>query len=149
MRSMYSLVSAAALVVGLTGTASAADLMPVKAPPMPAPVWSWTGFYVGAHVGGAFGTIESDIAGFPIASATINGFAGGGQVGYNWQTGPIVLGIESDISGTNLQGTTPCVVVLTCNRQVDWFGTVAGRIGFAADRALLYVKAGGAFANFN
>jgi outer membrane immunogenic protein len=144
--SLKSFVSAVALIAGCSGMASAADF-PVKAPPR-APDWSWNGLYIGAHGGGAFGTIETVGAGFPIASAAVNGAFGGGQIGYNFQTGPVVLGVEVDASGSGLRGTTPCIVVLSCERKVEWFGTATGRVGFTADRALIYVKAGGAWANF-
>ena len=151
MRSLYSLVAAAALVVGVTGVASAAD-MPAKARPMPpATTGSWEGLYFGAHIGAAFGTIESGVPAppFPIVSAAVNGFIGGGQIGYNFQSGPVVFGVELDASGSGLKGTAPCLIVLTCDRKVDWFGTVTGRVGFTADRALIYVKGGGAWANFD
>jgi outer membrane immunogenic protein len=146
MRGLSSLISVAALVVGFSGAALAAD-KPAKArPQLPG---SWTGFYAGVHGGGAFGTIESSIAGFPLVSANVNGAFGGGQVGYNFQTGPVVLGVEVDGSGSSLRGTAPCLVVLSCNRKVDWFGTATARVGFTADRALVYVKGGAAWADFN
>jgi outer membrane immunogenic protein len=153
------LLAGASLLTGGPQTL-AADL-PVKArpAPAPAPVWSWTGFYIGAHVGGAWGTIESELTGFggpgpgpggfgfPLASGTINGFLGGGQIGYNIQNGFVVFGIEADASWSNLKGTTPCIVILSCKREVDFLGTVTGRLGFTADRALIYVKGGGAWAH--
>jgi outer membrane immunogenic protein len=147
MRNLYSFVSAAALIAGLSGVASAADF-PVKAPPIAAAAWSWGGLYLGVHAGGAFGTIESSIAAFPVVSAAINGAFGGGQIGYNFQTGPVVLGVEVDGSGSSLRGTAPCLVILSCQREVNWFGTATARVGFTADRALIYVKGGGAFGEF-
>ena len=134
-----------------TQTANSADL-PVKAArpaPIAAPVWSWNGFYIGAHVGGAWGTVESEFSDFPfpIASSTINGFLGGGQIGYNIQNGIFVFGIEADASWTNLKGTTPCLFVLTCKREADVLGTITGRVGLTADRALIYVKGGAAWAH--
>jgi outer membrane immunogenic protein len=153
MRHLSAFVSVSALALGIGGSALAADL-PVKARPAPVmaePIASWSGLYIGAHVGGAWGTIESDFVSPPatIASGTLNGFIGGGQIGYNFQNGPIVFGIEADASWTNLSGKTPCLVVGSCEREVDWFGTVTGRIGFVADRALIYVKGGGAWAQFD
>jgi outer membrane immunogenic protein len=144
------LASTSLFTVG-TQAAHSADL-PYKAArpaPVAAPVWSWTGFYIGAHVGGAWGTVESEFAAvpFPIASATINGFIGGGQIGYNIQNGIFVFGVEADASWTNLKGTTPCLFVLTCKREADFLGTVTGRLGLTADRALIYVKGGGAWAH--
>jgi outer membrane immunogenic protein len=106
--------------------AQAAD-MALKAPPPPAPVWSWTGFYIGAHVGGAWGDWhETDAITCPggpgaciPAQALINdinarfssdhlrpsGFAGGLQAGYNWQMSQIVTGIELSITGMDLSKT--------------------------------------------
>lgn len=134
-----------------TQAAHSADL-PYKAArpaPIAAPVWSWNGFYIGAHVGGAWGTVESEFSAipFPIASAAINGFLGGGQIGYNLQSGIVVFGIEADASWSNLKGTTPCLFVLTCKREADFLGTVTGRVGLTADRALIYVKGGAAWAH--
>jgi outer membrane immunogenic protein len=151
MRILAALLLAGASLFTVGPQAQAADL-PAKARPLPvaaAPVWSWNGLYIGAHVGGAWGTIESEFAAFPfpIASATINGFLGGGQIGYNFQSGIVVFGIEADASWSNLKGTTPCLFVLSCKREVDFLGTVTGRLGFTADRALIYVKGGGAWAH--
>ena len=146
------LLAGASLFTAGPQVAQAADL-PAKARPLPvaaAPVWSWNGFYIGAHVGGAWGTIESEFADFPfaIASGTVNGFLGGGQIGYNFQSGIVVFGIEADASWSNIKGTTPCIIGLfSCKREVDYVGTITGRLGFTADRALIYVKGGAAFAH--
>jgi outer membrane immunogenic protein len=159
MRILAALLLAGASLFIAGPQAQAADL-PAKARPLPvaaAPVWSWTGLYIGAHVGGAWGTIESELnlgglgapigGSFPIASGTINGFLGGGQIGYNFQSGVVVFGIEADASWSNLKGTTPCLVVISCHREVNALGTITGRLGFTADRALIYVKGGGAWAH--
>jgi outer membrane immunogenic protein len=124
-------VAGSVLCTGIV-TASAAD-MAVKAAPMPAPipVFSWTGFYIGANVGGAwtpssggsdFGPLFPPFAVLPplVAIPTIipgqldvlagggrrSGVIGGGQVGYNWQINQFVLGVEADAVGTGLKGTT-------------------------------------------
>lgn len=168
MRIVAALLAAStSLFMAGAQVAYSADL-PTKAPraPLAAPVWSWTGFYIGAHVGGGWGTIESELAGFPyvpmlesasylgfgggpfpIASGTVNGFLGGGQIGYNFQSGIVVFGIEADASWTNIKGTTPCLFILSCEREVQALGTITGRLGFTADRALIYVKGGGAWAH--
>jgi outer membrane immunogenic protein len=145
------LVATTSLFTIGTQAANSADL-PYKAArpaPIAAPVWTWNGFYIGAHVGGAWGTVESEFSDFPfpIASSTINGFLGGGQIGYNIQNGIFVFGIEADASWTNLKGTTPCLFVLTCKREADVLGTITGRLGLTADRALIYVKGGAAWAH--
>lgn len=148
------LLSALALsgAVIASSVASAAD-MPTryKAPPPPAPVWSWTGLYIGAHVGSGWGTTESEInfggGVFPISQTQTNGFLGGGQIGYNWQYGPVVFGVEADISAAGVTGTSPCLIVLACRTEHDWISTAAGRLGFAHDRALIYLKGGVAWAS--
>jgi outer membrane immunogenic protein len=149
-------------LVALATAASAADI-PVKARPLPppAPVFSWTGFYFGAHLGGAWGTTESTLKSFscdglfcgsgfginglsiPISQTQTNGFLGGVQTGYNWQVAPwLVLGVEAQFSWTDLEGTSPCVLILACTTKHDWITTVAGRIGFTFDRLMLYLKGG-------
>jgi outer membrane immunogenic protein len=143
----------------LSASASAADL-PMKAAPAPAPVWTWTGFYVGGFGGAGWGTTETTltsatVAGlgtvnfnFPFAQNSRSGFLGGGQVGYNYQTGWAVLGVEGDIAGLTVKGTTPCVVVLSCTSSSNWLATVSGRVGgIVGDRTLVYVKGGGAWLN--
>jgi len=114
-----------AALIGLAVTpASAADL-PVKAPaPAAAPVWNWTGFYIGAHGGGAWG--RADIAhsaiaappgfAFPVDAAAVtaanspqlkpNGFIAGVHAGYSYQTGSFVWGLEGDLSYFRLRAST-------------------------------------------
>jgi outer membrane immunogenic protein len=94
--------------------ARAADLPPPpQLPPLEAqPVW--TGFYAGLNVGDAFGSSRNafNIAGFglPTFNTSPAGVVGGGEVGYNWQTGPWVLGLEANFEGSGLSGsrTAPC-----------------------------------------
>ncbi len=87
----------------------------------PAEVWSWTGFYIGGHVGAGWGTTESTLTNFsvvppgiafplnvPFSQNSRSGFLGGGQVGANWQTGWAVFGVQGDIAGLDVKGTTPC-----------------------------------------
>jgi outer membrane immunogenic protein len=129
--------------------ASAADLAVRKAPLAPAPVSSWTGLYIGAHVGTGWGTTESEfsVIAFPISQTQSNGFLGGVQGGYNLQLSPaVVIGVEGDFSWTGIKGTSPCIVVFSCSTDHDWIATVAGRFGVTYDRALFYVKGGVAWA---
>ena len=95
-------IAAAAALLATSTLASAADLA-VKARPIaaPAPIWNWTGFYIGAHVGAGWGETESTLTGFavpaipiainnlgiPFSQTSRSGFLGGVQAGYNWQAG--------------------------------------------------------------
>jgi outer membrane immunogenic protein len=142
-------------------SAHAADL-PMKAAPMPAQVWSWTGFYVGAHAGAGWGTTETTLTSIavpgvgvgafnlPLAQNSRSGFLGGGQIGYNYQSGWAVFGVQGDIAGMDVKGTTPCLVTIACTSKSDWLATATGRIGgVVADRALIYIKGGGAWMHNN
>jgi outer membrane immunogenic protein len=77
------------------------------------------------------------------------GFIGGGQIGYNLQVGNIVLGIEGTLSHANLDDDHTSIFnpFVTYSTDINWIGTVAGRLGVAHDRFLAYVKAGWATAN--
>jgi outer membrane immunogenic protein len=153
---------AVAVLLATTAAGSAADLA-VKSPAYisPAPVWSWTGFYIGAHAGAGWGTTESTLdsitavgvpallgLGLPIAQNSRSGFLGGGQIGYNYQSGWAVFGVQGDFAGLDVKGTTPCLTVLSCNANSHWLATATGRIGgVVADRTLVYIKGGGAWMN--
>ena len=160
MKTTFTAAAAAALLIAGTAASSAAD-MAVKARPYAAPVevWSWTGFYIGGHVGAGWGTTESTLTGFndpanpppiafsfPFSQNSRSGFLGGAQAGYNWQSGWAVFGVQADIAGTDIKGTTPCVVILSCSTRSDWLATVSGRLGaVVADRGMIYVKGGAAW----
>ena len=152
-------VAAAAILLASTSVGSAADLA-MKAPVAPAPIWSWTGFYIGGHVGAGWGTTETSltsltggggplIGGIALTQNDRSGFLGGGQVGYNYQAGWAVFGIQGDIAGLRISGTTPCLTVgVSCTAKSDWLASVTGRIGgVLADHALVYVKGGAAWMN--
>lgn len=149
---------AVALLAASTLGASAAyasDLparMPTKAPaPMYTPPFSWTGFYLGANAGWGWTHTSADmiLGGGPTSfSGNSNGFLGGVQAGYNYQMGSFVAGLEADFQGSTNRGdvtfggaAAPGVATL----KTPWFGTVRGRLGFAADRWLLYVTGGGLY----
>jgi outer membrane immunogenic protein len=141
------------------GTAAAADLpakMYTKAPAMAAPPpFSWTGFYVGGNVGYSWGRQDITVGGVSAGTVKVNGVIGGGQLGYNWQVNQIVLGLEADIqaSGQKGDGTISPFAALnvttTYRDKLDWFGTLRGRLGYAADHWLPYVTAGWAFGHGN
>jgi outer membrane immunogenic protein len=159
----YNLVAVATASLLGCSIAGAADLAVRKAPPPPPPAFSWTGFYIGAHVGAGWGTTESEInsitiggagnvlggAIIPLSQTQANGWLAGGQIGYNFQTGPVVFGVEAEASWTDIDGKSPCLVVLSCRTDVDWIVTVAGRFGLTWDRTLVYVKGGVAWADSN
>jgi outer membrane immunogenic protein len=155
---MRTKIAAATILLASTSLSFAAD-MAMKAPMVaPAAIWSWTGFYIGGHVGAGWGTTESSLTdltalgggvipgGFAIDQNSRSGFLGGGQVGYNWQSGWAVFGVQGDIAGMDVKGTTPCLGFATCTGKSDWLATVTGRIGgVVADRTLVYVKGGAAW----
>jgi outer membrane immunogenic protein len=133
-------------VATLMGSANAADLsrrqaMPTKAPLYAAP-YNWTGLYVGINGGGGWGT--SDVATVPSASFNTQGGLVGGTIGYNWQMGQTVFGLEGDIDWTNLRGSDACAGT-TCETRNSWFSTARGRLGYAFDRFLPFVSGGAAF----
>jgi len=138
-----------------------------KAPPMAVvrPV-NWTGFYVGAFGGvTSFGHDDVTFDPFPGYGTTwlqLAGALGGGDVGYNYQIGKFVLGLEGDIAWTNTRGSSPCGIFtsplvppafpffnVTCHDQFDWLATATGRVGYAWDRTLYYVKGGAAWTHEN
>lgn len=162
-KSSFVIAAATAL---LTAPALGADLprkAPAYVPPAPPP-YTWTGFYVGLHAG--WGWSDSDlsvnVAGVgPVidpftGGGNSNGVVGGFQVGYNWQFAPNwVLGIEGDVSGTGIHNTSNGVIIVGglpfagssnfVDRDVRWLASARGRLGWAADRWLLYVTGGGAW----
>jgi outer membrane immunogenic protein len=146
----------AAAVTGPLGCASAfAAELPVKAQTMAAPVaYSWTGLYVGGHVGYGGGMTDWFDGQFDFLA---KGFLGGGQIGVNQQIGNWVLGIEADASWANMSGSqsfafsgAPLIlgtVATSVASKIDRIVTVSGRLGFAQDRWLVYGKFGAAWAH--
>mgnify|MGYP001195934236 CR=1 FL=1 len=144
--------------------------MAVKAPPpvpAPAPIFSWTGFYIGGNAGGAWERESNSLVvtnnlffaagAIPGINASgsqtlhSSGFSGGGQVGYNYQSGNVVWGIELDFESLS-QGasgggpfaytTNGVIYQLTTNSSTNWLFTARPRLGWAIDRNLLYVTGG-------
>jgi outer membrane immunogenic protein len=140
-------------LVGALGPAVAADLprqMMTRAPAYVAPFYNWTGFYVGLNGGGGFGSSSWD--GIPAGNFNVSGGMIGGTVGYNWQYGAWVFGLEGDVDWTNLKGSTNVggftgCGVFTCTTRNDWLATARGRVGYAFDRWLPYVTGGLAVGN--
>ncbi|MEA1831046.1 outer membrane beta-barrel protein [Methylobacterium durans] len=153
------LTLAALLPASLDG-ASAADL-PRREAPLPAlpipPAFTWTGFYLGVNAGYGFRGAPSTFGDATYGTVTQSsrdrgGFLGGVQAGYTYQVSPgsgLVLGLETDFQGTAFAkadaaylGTTPYYSVAP---NVDYFGTVRGRVGYAFDRVLIYGTGGFAY----
>jgi outer membrane immunogenic protein len=143
------LATAGILAIGI-GSASAADIqrrqaMPEKAP-VYTPVYNWTGPYIGTNGGGGWG--RSEFTG-PFAtggSFDMSGGLVGGTLGYNWQMGNIVFGLEGDGDWSGIKGSTLCGGT-TCETRNDWLATARGRLGYAFDRFMPYVTGGAAFGN--
>jgi outer membrane immunogenic protein len=151
---MRKLLLVSAAVVALCASANAADL-PVKAPaykaPLP-PVWSWTGCYIGGHIGGLWARKDWTLAppdpALALGSHDASSWLGGLQAGCDYQfAGGFVIGIQGDYAWTDASGSNDDVAVdLTTNRtRISSLATVTGRIGYAWDRFLGYVKGGGAW----
>jgi len=123
----------------------AADLgRPVfKAPMSEVAYYNWTGFYAGINGGYGWGT--SSWSAVPGTSIKPSGGMFGGTLGYNIQTGMIVLGIEGDFDWSGLSGSVACGVGVNCETSSDWLATVRGRIGYSFDRWMPYLTGGGAF----
>jgi outer membrane immunogenic protein len=131
--------------------AQAADIprrqaMPTKAPAY-TPPYNWTGAYVGLNGGVGWGhsdwTAATGTGGIDTSSGVV-----GGTLGYNWQAGQTVFGVEGDVDWSNIRGSTtaaPCTT--SCETRNDWLATARGRIGYAFNRVMPYVTAGAAFGN--
>jgi outer membrane immunogenic protein len=166
LRKLLCVVGVGSLLIAAPLTAAYAADMLVKAPPAPAPAYSWTGWYVGLNAGAGWGTTDprfsfSDTSGtgyagylaaggFPLASLSPNGPFGGAQIGYNYQLANWVAGVEADFQGAALNAslsgvTTPLGFVSgteTVEHDLDWFGTLRGRVGFAENNWLFYGTGG-------
>jgi len=156
---MRKLLAIASVGFAFAVSAHAADLsVPYKAPAAP---YSWTGFYIGANLGGGYAQADDwgriltagggTLAGSQISSSTgLGGVVGGGQIGLNWQVGKLVFGIEGDFDGSGQSGSssvTDAFGTSLISHRENWLSTVRGRLGWAADRWLFYVTGGAAFEN--
>jgi len=177
---MMRILLASAAILGISGAAIAADLpartMAPSFEPTPfaaAPIFTWTGFYGGVNAGYAwaggransFDVPPGTFSTAPAASGTVSydtrgsrgGFTGGGQLGYNYQFGQFVVGVETDVQYVGLKRSNAAARVPAgfpasyaappIGGGVDWFGTVRGRAGYAFDRALIYGTGGLAYGN--
>jgi outer membrane immunogenic protein len=131
-------------VASIMGSANAADMerraaaMPVKAVPY-TNLYNWTGLYIGINGGGGWG--RGDFSAAPGRFDTSGGLIGG-TIGYNYQAGQAVFGLEGDLDWSNVRGSTACAPGFTCETRNDYLATVRGRIGYAFDRFMPYVTGG-------
>jgi outer membrane immunogenic protein len=117
-------------------------------------VFDWTGFYLGATAGRAWGATNHYVVGGPNATDDfdIKGWLAGGTLGWNWQTGAFVLGLETDLSASDINGrivgnSGSFGCGLFCRTDVSAFGSVRGRAGYAFDRTLVFVTGGLVYAD--
>ncbi|MEZ0167560.1 outer membrane protein [Microvirga sp. TS319] len=182
MRSSLLCLLAGTAVVATASATLAADLPSRVAPaPLPAiaavPLFTWTGFYAGVNAGYGFSNHDDDSIGVPVGtftgafaatSGTVaakednGGFVGGGQIGYNYQIGQFVVGVETDLQFADIgnagrdatftvaTGAFPAGFTPRAGRDsLDYFGTVRARAGVAFDRALVYVTGGYAYGGYD
>jgi outer membrane immunogenic protein len=170
MRRLSTRLIVAISTLALAQMATAAD-MAVKAPPPAAPVCVWCGWYIGLNAGWVgsannnitntgtdtgdfgFGSLLTIFGAIPGSiSDSLSGFIGGGQIGYNWQTGNVVAGVEADFDGASAKKTVNAVfpgtdvvfpITTIYRSQLDWLSTLRGRLGFmASPNVLLFVTGG-------
>ena len=163
---MQRAIVAVVLMSGLTLGANAADLpsrMPAANAPFSAPVFAaWSGFYVGVNAGYHFGDREAQTSSEPPGGTVpaalrrvgldSGGIIGGGQIGYNWQFGSWVTGVEADIQASGINdesavsfGAGPGALRAMFSQDMEWLGTVRGRLGYAMDRTLIFATGGFAY----
>lgn len=152
---MKSSLLAAIVLLGLGGTAFAADAISTIEPtPAPLPVASsyiWSGAYIGLEAGYGWGKSHHFTEVIPASTDkfTIDGALGGLTLGYNYQVDRWVFGAETDISAADLHGRTDTIpgwgCGTGCQTKVDWFGTVRARAGIAFDTTLPYITGGLAY----
>ncbi len=135
-------------LAALAGSALAADIPRrteiTKAPvAYVAPIYNWTGLYAGLY--GGWGGGDARIEGTPgTGGFDVSGGLFGGTLGYNWQAGQTVFGLETDIGWSGIDGSAACGG-RSCSVKNTWLGTTRGRLGYAMDRMMPYVTGGLAY----
>lgn len=162
MRNLSLVLIAAVSTIAVTQIASAAPASRKKPVPVAVP-YSWTGFYVGGNIGYSWGNASSNYNepafanfGLPVPISTsqrLDGLIGGPQIGYNWQANSMwVLGVEADFQWSGEKGSSSVayhygtrdpVLTLTNNADIQWFGTVRGRVGVLITPTILAYGTGG------
>lgn len=137
---LWGRVSVLASIVASAAAANAADLA-VKAPPYKAPppviLSDWAGFYIGANGGGGWSSNKFDFN--PALNTKATGGVYGGQVGYNWQFGSVVAGVEGDFDGASLSKTDAG----RNSQKTDELATARARLGYVLVPNLLAYGTGG------
>jgi outer membrane immunogenic protein len=148
------LVTASLIALGAAAPAVAADLAArpyTKAPPMIAAVYDWSGFYIGVNGGGGWSRTDWDAVApnvlvGPEGSHDASGATVGGQVGYRWQAGTWVFGLEAQGNWADFKGSNTSLLFpgFVNHSKIDAFGLFTGQVGYAVNNVLLYVKGGAA-----
>lgn len=148
---MRKLFLSAAGAVALATSAVPALGADISAPvytkaPVVAPVYNWTGLYLGVHGGYGWGQFDSVDPTGVIGNDTqkTNGAVAGGQIGYNYQIGQWVLGVEGTFAWSDIK-KDQTIFGATASLKNDYIATAGGRVGYAFDRLLIYGKGGGAW----
>jgi outer membrane immunogenic protein len=135
MKKTILLATVVAMAVA-SGAALAADLPRSPAPyynPAPSSLYNWSGFYAGLNLGYGWGKVTN-------TGINPSGILGGGQVGYNWQSGQFVFGAETDLQASGASDTFTAFKFSN-----PWFGTLRGRAGYAFNNFLVYGTLGLAY----
>lgn len=152
---------AAAFLMVSSNLALAADPgLPMEQPPVG---FTWTGFHVGANIGYGWADFDQGLSAEAMIIGPVGesfdtdggGIVGGVQAGFNWRFNQLVLGIEADIQATDVGHTSNrsfplggglVTVDAGLGTDIDWFGTIRGRLGFVpTERLLVYGTGGAAF----
>src|SRR2546430_7043982 len=164
---MKRILATVILTTALTAPGLAADLAArtyTKTPAL-APISNWSGLYLGGNLGYGWGDGNTDFSFLPsplefgrnntTLGVRSTGVTGGAQLGYNWQIGSLVTGLEADIQGSDIKGSaraTPTFAgsadldpdgLLSSEQKLSWFGTVRGRLGVTVTPDLLLYGTGG------
>lgn len=150
-------VSAAAIsLAAFSFSAQAADLTPpplLDAGPVLAPLYDWSGLYIGGQGGYAWGDVQNsfNVGGGAVTQPDydVEGAVGGGHLGYNVQFDSLVLGVEGDFEFADLDGNDGGRSGVTDSVDTDYIASVRGRVGWAMDRVLIYATGGIAFVEYD
>ena len=140
-------IAASALLIAPIAAHSADLSRSYKAPAYVAPAYAnWSGFYVGINGGYGFGKSSWSAGGAGTGDFDVKGAMAGGTVGYNFQTGGWVWGLEGDLDWSGMKGSTSANCPAGCETKNDWLGTARARLGYAGWNNLLpYITGGAAF----